>query len=141
NFGPLDSGFERLPAALLDCMAAARRCGFRTVSCNRAVVAIGGGGGVTTLEPVPGLPGNDAKRIQRTVPELARSWEQSSAGSATNFEKLYTAVPRGDGREGRSLLIDIRNVAPVHNGTTHSILGLVGALRETTRDWSVSVLA
>ena len=35
NFGPLDSGFESLPAALLDCMAAARRCGFRTVSCNR----------------------------------------------------------------------------------------------------------
>ena len=141
NFGPLDSGFESLPAALLDCMAAARRCGFRTVSCNRAVVAIGVACDAATLEPVPGLPGNDAKRIQRTVPDLARSWEQSGAGSAINFEELYTTVPRGDSREGRSLVIDIRNVAPVHNGTTHSILGLVGALRETTRDWSVSLLA
>ena len=51
NFGPLSREFESLAAAVVHYMAGARRCGFRTVLCNRAVVGIDGLGCDSACDP------------------------------------------------------------------------------------------
>jgi glycosyltransferase involved in cell wall biosynthesis len=137
NFGPLDSRFEALPAALLHYMATARRCGFRTVLCNRAV--IGGENlscGSRDIAPVPAFSETDRTRLLEKIPDFDRSWKEFRAAGWQRFEQLCAAGPDGP----PSLLFDIRNVGPLHNGTTRAVLGLVSAFRERSRAWDVALL-
>ena len=142
NFAAVETDYESRAGALLSCMAAARRCGFRTVCCNRAVAAAAVSCGTRPAGLPSALSQRDASLLGRRVADLARSWEQSSARSAAAFETLYAALPQPRaGLTVPSLLLDIRSVAPVHNGTTQAVLGLTDAFRQLRGDWSVSLLA
>ena len=142
NFGPLDRDFASLEAALLHHMSAARRCGFRTVCCNRAAVGIDGlRCGLPEITPVPSLPAADAGRLVAKVPDLERCWEEFRAAAWQRFEQLCAAAPRPSRQPRPSLLFDLRNVGALYNGTTHAVLGLVKGFRENRTAWDVALLA
>jgi glycosyltransferase involved in cell wall biosynthesis len=142
NFGPLERQFESVAAAMLHYMAAARRCGFRTVLSNRAVVGIDGlTCEAVAVQPLP-ISGRDQTLLHKLVPDLERSWQQSRGGSWERFERLCTSIVDGPKAAPRpSLLLDVRNVGPMYNGTTQAVLGVVKALKDLAPDWDVTMLA
>jgi glycosyltransferase involved in cell wall biosynthesis len=143
NFGPLERQFDSIGAAMLRYMASARRCGFRTVLSNRAVVGIDG---LTcddvVVQPLPGLLDRDETLLRQLVPDLDRSWQEFRAGSCERFERLCTAIiDRPEPAFKPSLLLDVRNVHSVYNGTTQAVLGTLTAFKELQPKWDVVILA
>jgi glycosyltransferase involved in cell wall biosynthesis len=139
----LSGRFESTAAAMLHYMATARRAGFRTVVCNRAVVGVDG---LTCQEgvvrPMPELSEADQALLDQAVPDLERSWVELRAGSWERFEKLSAAsVGRHSPARPPSLLLDVRNVTQIYNGTTQAVLSLLKALKELEPKWEISVLA
>src|SRR5689334_45593 len=127
NFGALDGRFESLAGAMLQYMAAARRCGFRTILSNRAVVGVAdvSCGGPATLAD---LSTSDRTLLHQLVPDLDRSWRDFRGGSWERFERLCTSIvdiQKADRRP--SLMLDIRNVRSIYNGTSQAVLGTVNA--------------
>jgi glycosyltransferase involved in cell wall biosynthesis len=143
NFGPLERRFESIGGAMLHYMASARRCGFRTVLSNRAVVGIEGLTCATRdVQPLPGLLDREQTLLRELVPDLERSWRESRAGSWERFERLCTSgidTPQAASRP--SLLLDARNLISVYNGTTQAILGTLKAFKELQPKWDVAILA
>src|ERR1700722_1381682 len=143
NFGPLDQRFDGIGAAMLHYMAGARRCGFRTVLSNRAVMGIQGLTCETVaVRPLPAPPGPDQTLLRELVPDLERGWQEFRGGSWERFERLCTASvekPRAASRP--SLLLDVRNLISIYNGTTQSILGTLKAIEEIQPGWDVAMLA
>ena len=143
NFGPLSREFDAVAAAMLHYMAGARRCGFRTVLSNRAVV------GVdrlmcdnATAQLLPDLTPHDRALLNRVVPDFQRSWGELRAGSRERFERLCITI-RDMAKPGArpSLLIDVRNMGPIYNGTSQALLGTLSAFKELQADWEISLLA
>ena len=142
NFGPLERQFESIGAAMLHYMASARRCGFRTVLSNRAVVGIEGLTCETPgVHPLPGLLDRDRTLLRQLVPDLERSWQEFRAGSWERFERLCTSsIDRPQAASRPSLLLDARNLISIYNGTTQSILGTLKAFKELQPRWEVAIL-
>jgi glycosyltransferase involved in cell wall biosynthesis len=142
NFGPLDARFESVTGAAIHYMARARRCGFRTALSNRTVVAVDGlTCDAASVQPVPEVSAADQYRLKQEVPDLERTWQEFRAGSWERFERLCTASRAGRQPAGRpSLLLDVRNVGPIYNGTTHGVLGVVRSIRDVKPAWDVSLL-
>lgn len=142
NFGPLDRQFENIAAAMLHYMAGARRCGFRTVLCNRALVGIDDLTCHDTAANLPsGLPPHDLALLDDLVPEFERSWDGFRAGSWERFERLCTSRVDRPAPPRPSLLLDVRNAIPIFNGTTQAILGTLNGLKEIDTTWEVALLA
>ena len=143
NFGPMDRRFEGIVAAMLHYMASARRCGFRTILCNRCVVGVPGLACDASARPaVSDPPPQDGMLLRELVPELERSWDQSRAASQEQCETLCATryiIGRTDARP--SLLLDARNVGPFYNGTTQAVLGTAQALHALEPKWDVAMLA
>jgi glycosyltransferase involved in cell wall biosynthesis len=141
EFGDLPDRFSTLRAAVPAYLSTARRCGYRTVVANRAVVTIAGAGCDRPL-PDRAIPDGDLALLEQIVPERERAWREFRAGAAAGFEEL---IARGhevaSGRRRPSLLVDIRNVGAVHNGTTQGALGNLRALRQLSPPWEVAVLS
>jgi glycosyltransferase involved in cell wall biosynthesis len=143
NFGSLDARFGGLAAALLHYMATARRCGFRTVLSNRAMVGIDGVRcDAIAPQPMLALSAPDDALLRQVVPDFERSWRECRAGSCERFEKLCTsAMSRPNTAPRPSLLLDLRNVGAMYNGTTQAVLGAVKGLKQLQPDWKVAILA
>jgi glycosyltransferase involved in cell wall biosynthesis len=144
EFGGLDDRFSTLPGALAYYLSRARRCGYRTIVANRAVAGLRGTkcAGENGTEPVDPRVEADRAVLRNLVPELERGWEESRAGSQARFETLHAHAAWTTQRAGRpSLLLDIRNVSAVHNGTSQAVLGCVRALKALEPRWDVGVLA
>ena len=125
---------------MLAYMAAARRAGFRTVLCNRAVIGLAGlTCSTATVHLVAEPPSADRERLAAAVPDLERAWLEFRAGSWERFERLRQ--PASSGGHDRSLLIDVRNVGPMYNGTTHAVLAIADAIRRTNRIADLALLA
>jgi hypothetical protein len=143
NFGELDTRFRTLAGALWHYMAAARRCGFRTVVSNRAVVsascaerpcppcAIG----------LPSLPEPDRVLLRELSPDIERTNSEFGAGCAAATEtRLARAMPQAYGARP-SLLLDARNIGVGMNGTTVATLGICSGLYAVEREWDITLLA
>jgi len=142
EFGPLDTRFSGMPAAMLEYLSRARRCGFRTVIANRAVMRICGLSCRGSRSDDPAVPQHDRTLLHRETPELDRGWEEFRAASCERFERLSAHTNRRGTETGRqSLLLDIRNVTTVHNGTSQAVLGCVDALHRLGPSWDVTVVA
>ena len=111
NFGPLDERFSSLQAAIVHFMASGRRCGFRTVLCNRAVVSLSGLGCEDPAAPCgEALSSTDRVLLEQLVPDLGRSWLEYPAGAWERFERLYAAANVASPAARPSLLVDMRNL-------------------------------
>lgn len=140
NFDP-DVEYQTTAAAMLAYMAAARRAGFRTVLCNRAVVGLQGITCATTpVRPLPDPPQADRDRLAAAVPDLERAWREFRAGSWERFERLRQP-PSGDAHARWSLLMDMRNVGPTYNGTTHAAMSIAEALSRASGISGLALLA
>jgi glycosyltransferase involved in cell wall biosynthesis len=142
EFGALDTRFSGLPASLLHYLSLARRCGYRTVLANRAMVTVPGVSCTHTENNGSPISKSDQALLRRAIPDLTRGWNQYRAASNERFERLSGHAHRAAaGAETRSLLLDVRNVGNLHNGTSHAILGCLRALRHLSPPWNISVLA
>ncbi|MEZ5286842.1 MAG: hypothetical protein R2712_18945 [Vicinamibacterales bacterium] len=119
----------RVPAGLIaDFLVRARRAGFRAVLCNRAVAAAPPSGAVAWA-----LDGHDRALIQRTYPEIERVSPALSGPDLAAAERpLAAALDRPE-----SLLIDVRNLSAVYNGTSAAILGIADGLHRARPDAGV----
>jgi len=142
NFGFLSREFEGLAAALVHYMACARRCGFRTVLCNRAVVGVDTlGCDHATVQLLSTVSASDLKVLRQLIPDLERTWREFRPASWERFERLCTAIIDSPHRSRPSLLLDVRNVGAFYNGTVQAVLGLANALHALAPKWDVAVLA
>ena len=142
EFGPLDERFSSLAGAIVHYMSGARRCGYRTVLANRAVVAAHG----VACDEAAGHPSadtvSDELLLRRVNPDLDRGWEEFRAAGNERFEHLSAHVHRTAARGARrSLLLDIRNVDTVHDGTSQAVLGCTDAIHRLSPPLDVTVLA
>jgi glycosyltransferase involved in cell wall biosynthesis len=141
EFGLLVDRFSTLTASVLHYLSRARRCGYRTVVVNRAVVTIAGARCDGTA-PGPVVPDGDLALLRQLTPDMDRGWEEFRIAGSERFETLSAQAYRGAGGTRRpSLLLDIRNVVGVHNGTAQAVLGSVRSLRQLAPAWEVSILA
>jgi glycosyltransferase involved in cell wall biosynthesis len=143
NFGELDDRFRTVAGALWHYIVRARRCGFRTLVCNRAVVAA-----ASATRPCPprtvtlrSLPEVDRVLLRELVPDVERAHEEFGTGALAPVEtRLARALPHAyDTRP--SLLLDVRNVNPGMNGTAMAALGICGGLHALRPEWDVTLLA
>jgi glycosyltransferase involved in cell wall biosynthesis len=143
NFGELDRRFRTLEAALWHYVARARRCGFRTLVCNRAVVSFAEAHGARISSSITfgGLPESDRILLRELLPDIDSTRRHFGTGPAAAAEtRLARALPDAYGSRP-SLLIDVRNVIPGMNGTAIAALGVCGGLHAIAVDWDVTLLA
>lgn len=144
NFGGLDERFRSLGGALWHYVGRARRCGFRTVVCNRAVVSAGGAASrprppcVITLGS---LPDADRVRLRELLPDAERAQVEFGTGAVAPAEtRLARALSHAYGMQP-SLLLDARNVGSAMNGTALAALGISRGLYAPGTGWDVTLLA
>jgi glycosyltransferase involved in cell wall biosynthesis len=143
NFGELDTRFRTLPGALWEYMGRARRCGFRTLVCNRAVVTTSSAERPSPPCTIPlrALPEADRVLLRELMPDVERTHEEFGAGVLAPAEtRLARGLPLAYGTKP-SLLLDIRNVLPGMNGTAIAALGICGGLHALDAEWDVTLLA
>jgi glycosyltransferase involved in cell wall biosynthesis len=144
NFGGFDARFRSLGGALWHYVGRARRCGFRTVVCNRAVVSAGAaasGPRPPCVITLGSLPEADRVRLRELLPDAERAREEFGTGAVAQSEtRLARALfPAYDSQP--SLLLDARNVGSAMNGTALAALGISGGLYAPGSGWDVTLLA
>jgi glycosyltransferase involved in cell wall biosynthesis len=141
EFGETDPPFHSLAGTLLHRMASARRCGFRSVVANRAVVTLAG---ADCARPPSRLsvPASDVDRLRVFDNDMNRGWKEFRGASTALFEGLtgrHLRALRGITRP--SLLLDMRNVGATYNGTSFAAVGTALGLHRAAIDWDVAILA
>jgi len=143
NFGALDARFRSVAGALWHYVGRARRCGFRTVICNRAVV---GAGFTERRRPsctiaLHELPEADRILLRELLPDAERARREFGTRATAPAEtRLARALPRSYGTSP-SLLLDLRNLDRTMNGTATAALGVAGGLYSVRPRWEVALLA
>jgi len=143
NFGELDERFRSVAGALWHYVGRARRCGFRTLVCNRSVVKA-----PCAERPCPpcaitfrSLPEPDRELLLRLLPDAERAHMEFGTGAVAPTEtRLARALPRAYGTQP-SLLLDVRNVICGMNGTAMAALGIAAGLHALRSEWEVALLA
>jgi glycosyltransferase involved in cell wall biosynthesis len=142
NFGRLDLRFNSLAGALRHYVGCARRCGFRTLICNQAVV-------IDTSPDkrnppratIHSLPRRDQILLQELLPDVERTDVEFGTQPVASIEtRLARALPHAYAARP-SLLLDIRNCGRYTNGTAKAALGIARGLRTLGADWDVALLA
>src|SRR5262249_24858532 len=111
NVGRLDSRFHTLAGALWDYIGCARRCGFRTLVCNQAVVvdASGNARRRTSTARLADLPRRDLILLRELLPDVERAHEEFGTPPVALAEaRLARALPLAYGTRP-SLLVDMRH--------------------------------
>ena len=139
----LDLRFRSVAGALWHYMSRARRCGFRTVICNRAVVDA-----PCHARPCPpstitvkNLPDADRVLLRELSADVERSAvEFGTVNAAVAETRLARALPAAYGTRP-SLLLDCRNIVTGVNGTTVAALGICRGLHQLAPEWDITLLA
>lgn len=142
DFGDLDPRFRSVAGALWHYMSRARRCGFRTVICNRVVVDAPG-----RARPCPpstisarSLPEADRVLLRELCPDIEKTAvEFGTATAAVSETRLARALPGVYGCRP-SLLLDGRNIETSVNGTAIAALGVCRGLHTLAAGWDVTLL-
>ena len=143
DFGELDLRFRSVAGALWHYMSRARRCGFRTVICNRAVVEA-----PCLARPCPpsamalkSLPTADRVLLRELAPDVEKAADEFGTGNAAVAEtRLARALFEAYGTRP-SLLLDCRNMVTGINGTTSAALGVCRGLHQLGAGWDVTLLS
>ena len=143
NFGELDDRFATLAGALWYYMIQARRCGFRTLVCNRAVAAAPCPSRPCSPSVIAArsLPEADRVLLRELAPDVERTMSEfGTASTAAAETRLARALYRVyDSRP--SLLLDLRNIVTGMNGTTIAALGVSSGIHALESGWDVTLVA
>lgn len=129
-------GMNSAAGALAFAICQARRCGFRNVVANHAVVA-------STLDHAkiyPPLSPQDAAHLAATYPDAFRAAQHVALLPQRRLEALLSAAHPGAGQP-RTLLLDCRGLGPLFNGTSVCMLGLLSGLASLQTGWRITVLS
>ncbi|MGV1766950.1 glycosyltransferase [Rhizobium rhizogenes] len=124
-----------LSGALAFCLCQARRCGFRNQILNQIIVP-------TTLSNehiYPQLASHDAARLLQIYPDTFRAASETAALPQRRLETLMGAIWPPSGGQ-KSLLIDCRGLAPLFNGTSVCMCGLLDGMAAVNREWHIDIL-
>ena len=142
EFGDRDAPFSSLAGTLRHRLASARRCGFRTVVANRAVLSVAGADCTAPSAAMVSMAAVDAERLVQFDSDAARGWREFRGASSALFETLTNGHLRARHGERRpSLLLDMRNVGAGYNGTSFAAIGAARGLHNAGIDWDVAILA
>lgn len=140
---PLDSVRGALALGL--CMA--RRRGFRNVVSNRAVVSLPADVSASRSTSVQrdqaaaylALAPAEMTRLLEMYPDHARANMENSRRLPFRLEWLLTAAHPGRSKP-RRLLLDCRGMAPIYNGTSQAMIGLLDGLASLKdAQWHIDV--
>ena len=143
DFRDLDLRFRSVAGALWHYMSRARRCGFRTVICNRIVVDARG-----HARPCPpstitarNLPEADRALLRELSPDVeTTALEFGTANAAVSESRLARALPNAYGARP-SLLLDGRNIGTSVNGTAIAALGVCRGVFQLAPEWDITLLS
>jgi glycosyltransferase involved in cell wall biosynthesis len=143
DFGELHLGFRSVAGALWHYVSRARRCGFRTVICNRAVVEA-----PCDARPCPpstitlrNLPAADRALLRELSPDVEKAASEFGTGNAAVGETRLARALFDTYGIRPSLLLDCRNMVTGMNGTTSAALGVCRGLHKLRGGWDITLLA
>jgi len=142
DFGELNLQFRSVAGALWHYMSRARRCGFRTVICNRAVVEAPCHARPCPPSAIPlrSLPPADRVLLRDLSPDVEKAASEFGTANAAMAEtRLARALFDAYGTRP-SLLLDCRNMVTGMNGTTSAALGICRGLHKLAAEWDITLL-
>jgi glycosyltransferase involved in cell wall biosynthesis len=142
DFGDIDERFLTVAGALWRLMTRARRCGFRTVVCNRAVIASFDGSRpcAPCTVPLRSLPEHDRILLRELASDLERTLSDFGPATLAATESRLARGIHGAYGTRPSLLLDARNMVKGMNGTTAAALGICGGLHAVRSGWDITLL-
>jgi glycosyltransferase involved in cell wall biosynthesis len=143
NFEGVDERFRSVAGALWHYVGRARRCGFRTVVCNRAVVPalVADQSRSSTTIALGALPEADRMLLRELLPETNRALEEfGTAVFGAAETRLARAMPTAYPTRP-SLLLDVRNIGAEMNGTAMAALGVARGLQLLNATWEIALVA
>jgi glycosyltransferase involved in cell wall biosynthesis len=134
NFDLFDETYETVAGALLRYLCKARRCGFRCVVSNAAVVDTSS---YAYSRPVPNAA--DLKRLRSEYPDVWQADTEFADDSLHAHESLLGKALSSQPPFGRSLLLDIRGLPGYINGTVEAALSICDGLSHITANWEIAL--
>jgi glycosyltransferase involved in cell wall biosynthesis len=142
DFGEADGSFDSLAGVILHRLITARRAGFRTVVANRAVVRVASADCREGSASADWLPRADAARLGPLARDVDQPWTECRGASNALFERLTGQLLKsGSGAVRPRLLLDMRNLRAMFNGTAFAAIGAARGLYQADLGWDVSVWA
>jgi glycosyltransferase involved in cell wall biosynthesis len=142
EFGGSDTPFTSLCGVITHRLIAARRAGFRTVLANRALVRVVGAECRDAAAPPAWLAGPDVRILKSLAQDIDQPWSGCRGASNALFERLTGQLLRASNGTARpSLLLDMRNLRAMFNGTAFAAMGAAWGLYQADLGWDVSVWA
>ena len=118
-------------------LSQARRRGFRNIIVNHAVIA----SRLPYTSLYPSLPATDAEQLRAMYPEIVRADAWCANLSQRKLESVLARAYADNSRQTPRLLLDCRGMTSLHNGTSHSILGLLDGFQAINSSWQIEVIA
>lgn len=135
NLGCLDESYETLAGALQQYLCRARRCGFRCIVVNNAVVSA-----ASHTRPwlVP-IAQRDLIRLHTEYLDFGEAKIQFMNHPLHRHESLMARVLSPKKSIRQTLLVDARGVPHQVNGTTEAVLGVCDGLRQLNSSWTITL--
>jgi len=131
DFESLDSSLKTVWGAFRELMARARRVGFRTVLVHDAIITVES----LTLPREP--ESREEEILSDRYPEIrdyARDWWRWGRHVK---EGLLTLRSAADPSCSKTMLLDLRDLGALYNGTSEAVLGLLSGLKALKSDWTI----
>jgi glycosyltransferase involved in cell wall biosynthesis len=136
NFDLLDQSHETLAGAFQQYLCRIRRCGFRSVVVNNALVprTPAEGPWLVTVE------GADLLRVHREYPDVARAKLELADGALHRHESLLGRALSRDKHVRKSLLLDVTGLPNHVDGTAEAIIGVCDGVKQLDSNWAITLL-
>lgn len=134
NFDGLDETYETVQGAFLHYLWRARRCGFRCVVVNRAIVPA-----ASVTQPRSAAVA-DANRLHREHPDFGLARREFAEHSLHTHESLLARALSSSESLRQSLLIDARDLPTKINGTVEAFFGICDSLARLKHGWNITIL-
>src|SRR5271167_2932086 len=132
NFGLVSIAGE---LRLLLCQA--RRRGYRNLVVNRAVISTR----LPYARVYPSPPEADLVRLRSMYTDIVRADTACTNLPQRKLEAVLAGAYADDSRHAPRLLLDCRGMISMHNGTSHSILGLLDGFHARDHSWQIEAVA
>ena len=134
---PSNSGLVSMAGELRLLLCQARRRGYRNLVVNQAVISTQ----LPYARVYPSPPDGDLVRLRSTYPDIVHADTACANLPQRKLEAVLAGAYADDFRNAPRLLLDCRGMISMHNGTSHSILGLLDGFHARDYSWRVEAVA